>query len=632
MRKTLGFFCGIFCLIILVPDSVMAQEVDSLFFRGITAYREGRYREALQTMELLDRVYSRHARTTGSLLMQGKSLYKLKDYRRALDVFKKLVQEYPESQYQDDALYGMATVYYRVSLYKEAAQKFLDVVERGEDTRLLRMAAKHSSEIMDYRMGEKSLKELLEEVSGEKGKAAITVRLAEREIDKQHFQTAKNILQDFIRSYPNSSFLGRMEELLSRAERLGKEVLKIGVILPLTGSLSEQGKGLLEGIQYAVDSHNSGEGTTVELVIRDSESRMLRAIQAAQELCENMEIMAIIGELESDITAAIAAVAREHSVVLLAPTATLDDVTSIGPTIFQVNSSLKVRGEILAEYAVLGLGLKRFAILAPADGYGQPMRDSFVQTVNRLEGEILAEKWYFEGAQDLGPQFKAIREAGIGRMIEDSLIVILPEEEFDELKKLEELEEPEALEALEALYEEKSLKKDVLYVKQSVTELVDSTALAVTSIDGIFLPVYGDDLPYVMPQLAFYNLGARFFGGAYWNDIEVLNANQRYIDGVVFLSDFYATPSDFRYYRFRDEYRNATGETPEKMEVYGYDTAQLLLEVVGERSLPREQIRERLLEVRTFDGIRGRISFNDERVNTSLHLLQFRSGRIYQIK
>ena len=629
MRKTLGFLCGIFCLIILMPDVMMAQEVDSLFFRGITAYRAGRYGEALQTLELLDRVYSRHARTTGSLLMQGKSLYKLKDYRKALDVFKKLLQEYPESQYHDDALYGMATVYYRLSLYKEAARKFLEVVESGGDTRLLRKAAKYSSEIMDYRMGEENLDELLEEVSGEKGKAAVTVRLAEREIDKQHFQTAKNILQDFIGSYPNSSFLARMEELFRRAERLGKDVLKIGVILPLTGTVSEQGKGLLEGIQYAVDSHNRGEGTTVELVIRDSENRILRAIQAAQELCENMEIMAIIGELESDITAAIAAVARENSIVLLAPTATLDDVTSIGPTIFQVNGSLKVRAEVLAEYAVSGLGLKRFAVLAPADGYGQPMRDSFVQTVNRLGGEILVEKWYFEGAQDLGPQFKAIREAGIARMIEDSLIVILPEEEFDELKELEELED---LEALEALYEEKSLKKDVLYVKQSVTELVDSTGLAVTSIDGIFLPVYSDDLPYVMPQLAFYNLGARFFGGAYWNDIEVLEANQRYIDGVVFLSDFYETPSDFRYYRFRDEYRNATGKTPEKMEVYGYDTANLLLEVVRERSLPREQIRDRLLEVRPFDGIRGSISFNDERVNTALHLLQFRSGRIYQIK
>ncbi len=264
----------------------------------------------------------------------------------------------------------------------------------------------------------------------------------------------------------------------------------MGVILPLTGPLSEQGKGLLEGVQYAVDRHNEGDGAKVEVVVRDSEGRILRAIKAAQELCGDEEILAIIGELGSDLTAAIGAVTQEKGIVLLAPTATEDGLTSLGNYVFQLNGNLSIRGEALAEYAVIDQGLKRFGVLAPADRYGKAMRDAFVQTVNRVGGEVLVEKWYFEEDKDLGPQFKAIREEGIKRMIADSVLVILPEEEYEE---------------------EYTEQGEVLYVKQTIPQLVDSTELAVTSIDGIFLPVYGEDLPYVVPQLAFYNIDARMF-------------------------------------------------------------------------------------------------------------------------
>ncbi len=617
MKRTLGLSLILFVIVFSIPKTMFAQDVqavDSLFFRGVSLYREGQYQQALQLMKFLDRVYPNNQRTTAVLLMEGKSLYKLREYQRSLDVFEKIVKDYPKSQYFDDALYGMATVYYRMNSYKEAVGCLMDVIEKGKGKRLLKKAAKLSSDIMDFRMGDDDLKELLRHISGERPKAAATLRLARREIDKKHFQSAKEVLQNFLETYPKSAYVLQIEQLLTQVEKLGKGFLKIGVILPLSGSLSEQGKGLLNGIQYAVDLHNQGKKTSVELVVRNSGSRIVRAVKEAQDLCKNEEVVAIIGELESDITAAIGAVAQENGVVLLAPTATADSLTSIGSYIFQLNSSLSIRAKMIAEYAVSGLGLKRFAVLAPADEYGQSMRDSFVNTVNRLGGEVLAEKWYFEGAKDLGAQFKAIREAGIKQMIEDSRLVIVPEEEFDDK------------------YAEEPQQGKTLYVKQTIPELVDSTGLAVTSIDGIFLPVYSEDLPYVIPQFVFYNLCTQVFGGAYWNDIEVLNDNRRYIDGAVFLSDFYIDPSNFSYYRFRDEYRKKNGKTPEKMAIYGYDTVRLLLSVMETKPLSRKQVRDRLAEVQNFVGIRGRISFDKDRVNSSLPLLQYKGGKIIQIK
>lgn len=613
--KALRHLSVLFLLCTLGIGAALGQgrsAVDSLFYRGVAHYRNGHYRQALQILELLDRVYPTHSRQTGSLLMQGKTHYKLQSYNRALAQFNKINQNYPYSKYVDDANYGMATAYYRLNRNEDAVEKLLDVVGRSDDRRLQVKAARLSSEILDYRVEDEGLKELLDRLSDERSKAAVLLRLGQREIDKQHYQTARQRLTDFQQKYPNSAYAAQVQQLLEKAEAMGSGYLKVGVILPLTGPFAEQGLSLLSGIQYAVEEHNERANTKVDLVIRDSEGNIIQAIKAAQELCNNPEILAVIGELGSEITAAIAAVAREKNVPLLAPTATLDGITSLGKTIFQLNSNFEVRASQLADYAVSGLGLRRFAILAPVDGYGKAMRDAFVSKVEELGGEILSEKWYYENDIDLGPQFKDLRDTGLKQMIQDSLLILVPDDEWNDS------------------YEQQW--GEVNYVNCTFEECADSAELAVTAYDGIFLPVYGEDLPYVMPQLANYNIAAQAFGGVFWHNMEILEEHSRYIDGAVFLSDFYISPSDFKFHRLRDDFRIKKGKTPEKMEVYGYDLASLFLSVAGEKALFRNEIAERLASIGTYNGVRGRIVINENRVNNSVRLLQFRGGNILLIR
>ncbi len=602
VRLLKWFLIGIF-FIILEPSILLSEEVqavDSLFFRSVSAYQQGDYAEALQLLELLNEVYPGHARTTATYLMQGKTLYKLHRYQEAQDIYNKIINQFPGSYYVDDAYYGLGTVFYRRQMYQDAVVQFLKIVDAEWDARLQVPAAQISSDIMDYLMNEEDLRALLDMVSGEKARAAVTIRLARRGLTQRHYQATKNLLESFLNTYPRSPYVDQVKKLLDQAYLLGETTFKVGVILPVA---DEDGKALLEGIQYAIDLHNAErKGTQVELVIRDSGTDIIQSIKMAQELCHDEEILTIIGGLESDITAAIAAVAQENGVVLLAPTATANDITSIGPAIFQLNNNLRVRSETLAEYAVTVLGLKRFAVLTTPDEYGKSMRDTFVETVNRLGGEIIFDKWYFEGAEDKNvyfeTQFKAIREAGIKQMFQEN---------------------------------------NRRYINVSISDLVDSTEIPVTSIDGLFLPVYQDDLPYVIPQIASQNISAHVFGGATWHDIDMLEEQQKYIDqnyidGVIFLSDYYINPSDYSYYLFRDAYQRKMGKFPEKMEVYGYDTANLLLSVVGEKSLPRQEIRNSLSQAKPFTGMRGVISFNEERVNTFVHILQYRGGTILQIK
>jgi ABC-type branched-subunit amino acid transport system substrate-binding protein len=593
------------------------QVVDSLFYRGVAAFQKGQYNETLKFLDMLDQVYPNHPRTTAAFLLKAKVAFQQKRYQSALKTYQQLIREFPGSQYVDDAIYGVATIYYQMELYEKSVILLLDLLDRSSDTRLQKKAAQSSIDIMNAHMTVGELSQLIEKVGGARGKAAITLRLAQRAMDNKHYQQARQTLGDFIKRYPDNPYLEQLRKLRVRAEQLGHGILKCGVILPLTGAMAEPGKEMLEGIQFAVDRHNEGTGASVEIIVRDSGSRILQAVRAMQELCGNREIVAIIGELESDITAAIAAVAQEYGIPLLAPTATVDGLTGIGNCIFQLNGGLSARGEMLAEYALRNLGLRRFAVLAPADDYGKPMRDSFVRKIEETGGEILIEKWYFEGAEELGSylgtQLKGIREEGLKRMLKDSVVVQITEEEMEAL-------------------EERGLPEQPIYTTQDFPGLVDSTSLAVTSIDGFFLPVFHEHLQYVAPQLAYNNFRTVFLGGVPWNDPEFLDEHRNYVDGVYFLSDFYPDPFDSRYFRLRDNYRRTTGKDLENMTIFGYDAMGLLLHVAGEKALPREQIRDRMTGIKDFQGIRGSVTFNKDRVNVDMHLLQYLDGKLIWIK
>lgn len=588
------------------------QSVDSLFYAGVESYIQGRYLESFSLLQSLDKVYPGHSRATASLLMQAKALTQMERFQHSLEFYDRLIQQYPGSEYVDDALYGKAVACYFLDYIPLAVKQLLELVERGGDSRLLRRAAKLSVDLMEYRMSETDLRKLLSELTEEKSRAAVTIRLAERDIAGERYLSARQVLKQFTDQYPESAYTVQMNRLLARAEKAGEGTLKIGVILPLSGNLEEQGRALLEGIEYAVDAYNSAQSARVGLVVRDSQSRVLTAVKAMQELAGEKEIIAVIGELESSVTAAIAGIAQERGVPLLAPTATLDGLTELGEYIFQLNSSLDVRARHLADYAVTGMGLKTFAIVAPADReYGLSMRESFARRVNELGAQIVVEKWYFEGAETFQPQFKALREYGIQQMLKDSVIVQVREELWEDTL---------------------SARKDTLFTKQSVTELVDSTAMAVRGIDGIFLPVHAEEIPRIAPQLANYHFDSRLFGGTYWNDLSLLDSHKNYIDGIVFVADFYMDPSDYNVFSFRDAYRRARGKTPDKLEIFGYDAVNFILIATGGRSMPRKDVRMRLAGTGTVEGVGGRKMLDDSRINQYLNMLQYRNGRIYQIR
>jgi ABC-type branched-subunit amino acid transport system substrate-binding protein len=604
MNRLHRIISGMLLCIVPAVSAQVSLQVDSLFYRGVDAYKDARYQDALGILQSLDRVYSGNQRTTVSLLFQGKALYKLKRYEPARDAFESLLKRFPESRYDDDARYGLACVYYRQNRFREAVLQLIAVREGKSGGRLAQRSEKLSSGILFYRMNSEELKALLRELTAENSKAAVTVELAKQKLEDHDASESRQLLDDFLRLHPKNAYAGEMNQLLEKAERLGKGMQKIGVILPLTGTLAEQGKSILSGITFAAAQQNEKGPVKFELVVKDSESRMLLAVKAAQELCRNEDVIAIIGDLESATTFAAAAVAQENGVAFLAPAAMEDGIYSVGSCVFQLNGSLSTRVERLADYAVSALGLKRFAVLYPADDYGQQMQQAFTAQVRRRGGKVLAEKWYYENAENLAPQFRAIREIGLRQMIQDS--VLIPEDA------------PRHLTAS--------------YVDRVTRKLADSTSIAINSIDGFFLPVYKNNLEVVLAQMAFQTFQTQILGGTSWDDSDALTAHRGVADGAVFLSDFYVDAYSPRYNEFRNAYHKFRNKNPDKWDVLGVDAARFLIDAAGSIPLSRKELCEKMAGVQTFDALHGKMVMNKNRINMSVTILQYKEGRIFKIQ
>lgn len=616
-RKNLFITVMILLGLLLGSRDLFSQQqvaVDTLFYEGIQYYKNKDYKQALDIFQLLDRAYGDHSRLTASLLMQGKAYIHLSVYTKALEKFNKIINDFPRSSYLDDALYGKMIVYYKTGMMKKAAVSGMKLLEYGGDEQVLAKGADLTAAIMNTELSIVELQELLQEIQGERAKAAVTLQLAQREIDNQHYQTVIKIINQFLELYPESRYQTRMESLLSRAERLGKDKIKIGVILPLSGKNSESGNRLLNGIKFAVDQFNRESGSRIDIISHDSKSNIVKAVKAAKELSDNAEIMAIIGEFDDEITAAVAGITQSFGVPLIAPTATMDGISSIGDGVFQPYSTLEMQGEILADYAVNGLGLKTFAILGSGDEYGKELRNAFAGAVISLGGEILIEQWYYEGAEQLKLQFEEIRKVGIQKMIKDSLIIRVSDEEWKEK------------------YSEQPLQDGSLYVKKSLPALVDSTELKVTSIDAIFFPIKKEALVYVGSQFAFFNIDCRLFGSSSWYDEEFLHKYNTYIKGIYFVTDMFIDESNYSYIQFKNSFRTTFGITPDKMNIIGYDCARLISESMSDQIMSRSKIKESLAEIKDFHGIGLDVFFNNMRVNTNLPLLQFNGRDVIQIK
>jgi branched-chain amino acid transport system substrate-binding protein len=149
--------------------------------------------------------------------------------------------------------------------------------------------------------------------------------------------------------------------------------VRIGAILPLTGSSSLVGGEMKSGAMIAMDEINSVGGVLgkkFDIIFEDSESRPAAGVEAAHKLIDIDKVPALIGDYSSSVTIAIQEYAQERKTLAWAIASSSEKMADIGDYCFNSGNLDNSVSPALARFAV-NQGHKRAAIFAPDNDYGR---------------------------------------------------------------------------------------------------------------------------------------------------------------------------------------------------------------------------------------------------------------------
>ncbi|HEX4793679.1 MAG TPA: ABC transporter substrate-binding protein [Humisphaera sp.] len=189
----------------------------------------------------------------------------------------------------------------------------------------------------------------------------------------------------------------------------------IGHVASLTGDTATFGVSADEGIRLALDEINAAGGVLgkpVKVLTEDDRSLSDEAKTAANKLITKDHVCAILGEIASSRSIAIAPVCEDAKIPMLSPGSTNPKVTKGYQYVFRNCFIDPFQGSAMANFAMKNLGFKKFAILYPANSdYGVGLRDVFRDAVTKAGGQILVEVAYTEKSDvDFHSQLTKIKE------------------------------------------------------------------------------------------------------------------------------------------------------------------------------------------------------------------------------
>ena len=185
------------------------------------------------------------------------------------------------------------------------------------------------------------------------------------------------------------------------------DTIKIGGLAPLTGDVAIYGVTTSNGVKLAIKEINEAGGILgkqVEYVVYDEKGDPTEAVTAYNRLIDE-GIVALIGDVTSKPTLAVAEVAKNDGIPMITPTGTQKNITEGKDNVFRTCFIDPFQGVILAKFAKNDLNAKTVAVISnTSDDYSQGVKDAFVEEAKNLGLEVVADESYGESDADYKSQ------------------------------------------------------------------------------------------------------------------------------------------------------------------------------------------------------------------------------------
>jgi len=458
----------------------------------------------------------------------------------------------------------------------EAAAQLVALADQADAPELRELADQLAQVAGKARSSE--LTPLLSQTTWPELKSALLLGLAEAYVREGRPQEAERTLAA-LRAEPSAGrWAQRLRELDSQASQARLvQPRSVGVILPLSGNYAAFGKRLLAAVQLGLGLFSNVGGQPPTLHIEDSRNDPESAAQAVSRLVERNKVIAIIGPVGAAASLSAARRAQQLGVPLIS-LSQVEGVTLAGPFVFQNSFTPEAQVAALLNQVMEGQGLRRVAVLAPRNSYGQGFARVMAAQLAARGGSLTHSEYYPPAQADFASYVKSLAGLPPGNYRPGH---------------------PD------------SPKPDIKF-------------------DALFVPDGPEAAAMIAPQLAYHDvLGVQLMGTSLWHNPKLIAQGGRYVDDCLFPDAFDANSPAALIRSFVDDFQRALGQEPGVMEAQAYDAGYVLRHFLM-NSLPpatRAALRERLASLRGLEGVCGTLSVDeDRRISKPLALFTVRSG------
>jgi branched-chain amino acid transport system substrate-binding protein len=336
------------------------------------------------------------------------------------------------------------------------------------------------------------------------------------------------------------------------------DVIKIGFDIELTGDIPKVGEASKFTGEMLKAQINSKGGLKVgnksymlNFIYEDNEAKAESAAAAALKLITQDQVLGIIGPQASKQAIPAGEVADTNQCVLISGWSTNPKTTAGRPWVFRACFLDPFQGPVLAKFATDELKAKKAAVLYDiASDYPKGLAEFFKEAFEKIHGKgsVVAFETFTTKDRDFSAQL---------------------------------------------------------------------TKIAASKADVLLTPQYYDEVPLIVKQAHEMGWKKPILGSDSWDSAELMNLCGKDCIGSFFSTHYAAPGAKGPTKQFIDQYKAKYGYEPDAVAALTWDAARLLLQAIqntkgltGDVKKDRKAIRDQLAQIKEFEGITGKMSFD----------------------
>jgi branched-chain amino acid transport system substrate-binding protein len=184
-----------------------------------------------------------------------------------------------------------------------------------------------------------------------------------------------------------------------------ENIIKIGVILPLTGEVATYGQSVQKGLDIAIEGNKN---KIFKLIYEDSKAEKKTAINALEKLFFN-KVKFFIGDATSTVTYEIGPRIQVKNGILIVPIATGDRIREIGENVFMLSPRNEKQTRKIADFIKEQFSSKKVGCFFKQNDYGVNIANTFLKLFNN----DINSQAYQEGQNDFRSALTKFKSEGI---------------------------------------------------------------------------------------------------------------------------------------------------------------------------------------------------------------------------